>query len=98
MALQKSLSTERVVLNSGGKDCEIFCLEVTGEVVLIRKTEVEETQFQSTFRSRTPSLQSATKFHFRDANFLTNRDRVLSVIWPLLGGLNPSLTVPLPPK
>ena len=30
-----------------------------GEAVLIRKTQVEEMQFQFTFRSRIPSLQSA---------------------------------------
>ncbi len=32
-----------------------FYLEVTGGAVLIRKTEVEETQIQSTFRLRIPS-------------------------------------------
>ena len=53
-------------------------LEVTGEAVLIRKTEVVETQFQSTFRSRIPSLQSARSpwpnSTFGDAKFLTERD------------------------
>ena len=41
------------------KSCSIFYVEVTGGAVLIRKTVVEETQFQSTFRSRILSLQSA---------------------------------------
>ena len=45
-----SVYTEKVGSNSGGEGCSIFYLEVTGEAVLIRKTEVEETQFQSTFR------------------------------------------------
>ena len=40
------LSTERVDSNSGGEGCSIFYLGVTGEAVLIRKTEVEETQFR----------------------------------------------------
>ena len=59
MALQKSLGTERVGSGSGGEDCPIFCLEVTGEADLMGKPDVEETQVQSTFRSRAPSLQSA---------------------------------------
>ena len=34
---------ERVGLDFGREGCSIFYLEVTGEAVLIRKTEVEET-------------------------------------------------------
>ena len=51
--------TERIGSDSGGEGCSIFYLELTGEAVLVKKTEVEETQFQSTFLSRIPSLQSA---------------------------------------
>ena len=63
MALQKSLGTEKVGSDSDGEGCSVFCLGVTGKAVLIRKTKVEETQFQTTFRSQIPSLQSA---RFRD--------------------------------
>ena len=87
MALQKSLGTERVGSNSSGEDCPIFYLGVTAKDNLIGKTEVEKTLNQSTFLSRTPSLQSARFSHLRDANFLTNPDRVLSGISPLLGGI-----------
>ena len=43
-------------LDSGGEGWSIFYLEVTGGAVLIliRKTEVEETQFQFTYRSQFP--------------------------------------------
>ena len=40
------------------KVARFFYLEVMGEAVLIGKKEVEETQFQSTFQSRIPSLKS----------------------------------------
>ena len=39
------LRNERVGSDSGGEGCSIFYLEMTGEAVLIGKTEVEETQF-----------------------------------------------------
>ena len=48
--------TERVGSDSGGEGCSIFYLEVTGEAVLIGKTEIEEMQFQSTFWLQIPSL------------------------------------------
>ena len=50
--------TERVDSDSGGEGCSVFYLEMTGEPVSKRKTEVEESQFQSAFRSRIPSLKS----------------------------------------
>ena len=57
---KKSLGTERVGSNSSGEDWPIVYLEVMGKANLIGKTEVEKkTLIQSTFRSRTPSLQSA---------------------------------------
>ena len=79
-----SFGTERVGSDSGGEGCSIFYLEVTGEAVLISKTEREETQFQSTFRSQIPSIQSARFPRLNSTSglpkFLTNRDRVLSGI------------------
>ena len=49
-------TTERVGFGLWWRGCSIFYLEVTGGAVLIRKTVVEKTQFQSTFRSRIPSF------------------------------------------
>ena len=67
--------TEKVGSDSGGEGCSILYLEVTGGAVLIRKTQVEETHFQSTFRSRIASLQSATK------KFLSNRRCLVTVFF-----------------
>ena len=44
-------STEKVGSDSGGEDCSILYLKLTGGDVLIRETEIEETQFESTFHS-----------------------------------------------
>ena len=49
--------TEKVGSDSGRESCSIFYLEMAGGAVLIRKTEVEETQ------SRIPSLRARV---FRD--------------------------------
>lgn len=52
-ACKKSLSllSERSGLNSGGNDCSIFYLALSG-AALIRKTGIEETQFHSTFHCK----------------------------------------------
>ena len=50
---------EKVGFGLWWRSCSIFYLEVSGGAVLIRKIVVEGTQFQSKFRSRIPSFQSA---------------------------------------
>ena len=57
--MRKNRRTERVGFGLWWRSCSIFYLEVTGGAVLIRKTVVEETQFQYTFWSRIPSFPSA---------------------------------------
>lgn len=65
--------TERVGSGSGEVGCSIFYLcRSIGGAVLIRKTEVEETQFQSAFQSRIPSSRA-----------LVSREQILAHRAPL---------------
>ena len=43
--LVRTVHIEKVGSDSGGGSCSILYLELMGGAVLIRKTEVEETQF-----------------------------------------------------
>ena len=84
--------TEWIGFGLWWRSCSILYLELTGRAVLIRKTKVEETQFQFTFRSRILSLQSARSSWPNCSSatkFLISRDRVLS---PSRDRLSPTLS------
>ena len=73
---------ERVGSDSGGEGCSIFYLEVTGQAVFNKKNRGIRNAisiYTPIANSFTPERAcSVTKFHFGDAKFLTNRERIPS--------------------
>lgn len=81
---QSRSKLKRVGLDSGGEGSSTVYLELV-KCPNNKKQEIEEMQFQSTFRSRISLARSATKkFFSRDAKFLSNRTTMIFFgIFPL---------------